>query len=173
MNSMPTFPDLQPSTTFSFTSAYAYQTAAPPQTTARLSRSNSTNRRRPPRRDSDQNNAHQPPIAPGPSRYRPRHEVRSERQGDTQEIRTARIRRVLLGQRPAGTQLTRESEELSDQEEAVYHAEVSIISSRHVLQHHLLTNHTYPTRLASETLDTVSCFHRAAGKRKPSMTTLL
>jgi hypothetical protein len=69
--------------------------------------------------------------------------VRSERQGDTQEIRTARIRRVLLGQRPAGTQLTRESEELSDQEEAVYHAEVSIISSRHVLQHHLLTNHTY------------------------------
>ncbi len=121
---MPTFPDLLPSTTFSFTSAYSHQTQhVPTSSTPRRQRSNSANRRRPTRRESDQN--HSNPENPTNGAYNgARRDDSRHAQANGQAVTRARTRRILLGERPVGTQLTRESEELSDQEEAVYHAEV-------------------------------------------------
>jgi hypothetical protein len=130
MNSMPVFPDLIPSTTFSFTSAYSHEIASvPSSSTARRPRSNSTNRRRPARRGSDQNNNF-PESSTNGALNGARRDNQHNAHTNGQAVTRARTRRILLGERQAGTQLTRESEELSDQEEAVYHAEASALLSQ-------------------------------------------
>ncbi len=63
---------------------------------------------------------------------------------------THATRRMLLGERRAGTEMARESEDLSDQEEGVYHQEVRVVRAMRAYKSVLTSRpHTHALQLAT------------------------